>query len=154
MHDFNWDEIAMLSGLVNRVDLNDRAVRVIKPLRDQEGRLGVETMIGCKKLWVSPTNLVLIPSIAALKEERFAKMPQIDREDSMMFLHANEGSIKVAPGVRLMNTQLRAPQADQAHQASHAPRAPSPPPSEAERVAAARARGQSTRRSPLAPSAA
>ena len=101
MHNLEWDELAMLSGIVNRVDLNDRAVRVICPPRDQDGRLGVETMIGCKKLWVPPTNLVLIPNLEALKGERFANMSQIDREDSMMFLHANEGSVKLSPGVRL-----------------------------------------------------
>lgn len=138
----------MLTNLVNCVDLNDRAVKVIRPPRDQDGRLGVETMIGCKKLWVPPTNLVLIPSIDALKEERFAKMPKEDREDSMLFLYANEGSVKLSPGVRLMSTR---PHAAQVPQDRRAPRSPTPPPSEAERMAAARPREWTTRRSVLRP---
>ena len=103
----DWDDVVYVSGLVGRMDLNNRAARIIAPVNDK-GRMGVEFMIGMERVRVKLDNLTKIESAEDLKREPFCGMSETERTDVAMFFWSNEGSVKVAPGLRVHNIAGRA----------------------------------------------
>ena len=87
------DEACMLRNLKSRADLNNRSARVCKAQPREDGRIGVELMIGKECMWVKPENLRAIHDVAVLSGEDFAQMRADDREKVGMFLATYGGRI-------------------------------------------------------------
>ncbi len=106
MNTYQWDDVAYVSGLEGRPDLNNRAARVCKAAPRADGRIGVEMFIGQERVWIKPSNLTPIPNVDALSRPPFNGMSSVETTDVGLFFFSNEGSMRV-PGVpiRMMSTR-------------------------------------------------
>jgi hypothetical protein len=104
---FQWDDVAYVSGLQARTDLNGHAARVCQVAPRADGRIGVEMFIGQERVWIKPSNLTPIPNTAALSHPPFDSMCSMEKTDIGMFFFANENSTRI-PGVpgRVMSTRV------------------------------------------------
>jgi|TARA_B110000967_G_scaffold9269_1_gene9329 hypothetical protein len=105
MTTYEWDDVAYVSGLRGRPDLNNRAARVCKPTPRADGRIGVEMFIGQERVWIKPFNLTPIPNVETLSNPPFNGMSSTETTDVGMFFFANKGSTRMPgfPG-RMMST--------------------------------------------------
>ena len=71
MTTYQWDDVAYVSGLQGRPDLNNRAARVCKPAPRGDGRIGIEMFIGQERAWIKPANLTPIPNVEALSTPKW-----------------------------------------------------------------------------------
>jgi len=110
MTTYEWDDVAYVSGLQGRPDLNNRAARVCKPTPRADGRIGVEMFIGQERVWIKPFNLTPIPNVETLSNPPFNGMSSTETTDVGMFFFANEGSTRIPgfPG-RMMTTRRDPP---------------------------------------------
>ena len=115
---YEWDDVAHVSGLQGRQDLNNRAARVCITAPRSDGRIGVEMFIGYERVWIKQSNLTLIANVEALSNPPFNGMSSTETTDVGMFFSANEGSTRIpgCPG-RMMTTSdppapAPAPEAD------------------------------------------
>lgn len=110
MTTYEWDDVAYVSGLQGRPDLNNRAARVCKPTPRTDGRIGVEMFIGQERVWIKSFNLTPIPNVETLSNPPFNGMSSTETTDVGMFFFVNEGSTRIPgfPG-RMMTTRRDPP---------------------------------------------
>lgn len=105
--DFKYDSLVYVHGLLNRIDLNNRCARVCELTpRPSDGRVGIEMLLGMDRVWAKPENLLVVQSMQELKmAPELRDLPDMEREDAMMYLFASKDSVKV-PGKKavLLNT--------------------------------------------------
>ena len=89
-----------------RVDLNNTTARVSQPCAREDGRIAVQLMSSWDKVWLKPTNLMVIPSISALGEPPFDAISDAEKTDMTMYLLSLEKSTAV-PGCPMSVVDLR-----------------------------------------------
>ena len=94
---FRCDDVAFVSGLQARTDLNGHAARVcqVRLPRRTDDRIGVEMFIGQERVWIKPSNLTPIPNMAHLSHPRYDSMSVMEKTNIGMFFFANEKSTPI-----------------------------------------------------------
>jgi len=97
MSTFTSDDALIVTGLVHRPELNNRAARVLNLPRRHDGRIAVEIFVGTEKVWIKPQNLQgPIPDVAAMCRPPYDAMPVEDRtEVGMLFFSKEPGMGRV-----------------------------------------------------------
>lgn len=98
--DFLYDNAVIVSGLVNRQDLNDRAARVCELAPRSDGRIGIQMLLAPDQcVWIRPENLNPIEFSEQVDDPKFSRVTHDEKNDLRMYLEATRGAEGV-PGVK------------------------------------------------------
>lgn len=97
---FAYDKAVIVSGLVNRQDLNDRAARVCELAPRADGRIGIEMLLSPDvRVWIKPDNLERIAFSEQIDDHKFSRVNNDEKTDLRMYLWSNRGA-ETIPGVK------------------------------------------------------
>ena len=98
--DFVYDTAVIVSGLVNRQDLNDRAARVCELAPRADGRIGIQMLLSPDlRVWIQPDNLERIEFSEQVDHPKFSRVSHDEKTDLRMYLWASSGAEPI-PGIK------------------------------------------------------
>eukprot|EP00966_Prymnesium_polylepis_P317043 7325147-Prymnesium_polylepis.2 len=89
---FPYDSLVYLDGLSEQKKYNNRVARVSEWEAREDGRVGLQMLLGKAGLWVKPKNIKSIKSVQDFDKEPFNCLSDDEKNDAMMYLFATEGA--------------------------------------------------------------
>tara|TARA_B100001057_G_scaffold494830_1_gene592253 strand:- start:200 stop:1171 length:972 start_codon:yes stop_codon:yes gene_type:complete len=97
---FAYDKAVIVTGLVNRQDLNDRAARVCELAPRADGRIGIQMLLSPDvRVWIKPDNLELIEFSEQVDDPKYSHVNHDEKTDLRMYLWSTRGAEPI-PGVK------------------------------------------------------
>ncbi len=106
--EIKYDDPVMITGLLNRTDLNDRFARIAYSKARLSKKTGLvlracQLLIGETNFWCPEINLVKVESMKSLERHEFIDASQKEKDSVLLYMHANEGTQVVEDVGRVVN---------------------------------------------------